>query len=236
MNTVNSDKIVTDEVVMVATAPFGIEQVQVRPIKTINFVAKLADSYMEKMITSSYYHMESDAGGMTSKELATRACDLAEAMWREFESRDWVLDVPVAIQHASAHGDSAGNVVVHVHDSDGDQHEVVFGVSSGPLEEQAETEPNKEPVEDEKYDDSVEGDDTDEGEDKDAPRDEEHVAPSSDVGVVERTGANVQEYIHQQERYYADQDAETLANIQSPPPERAPGASSALLDDQGMHP
>lgn len=30
----------------------------------------------------------------TAQELTARACDLAEAMWLEFEKRDWLADVP----------------------------------------------------------------------------------------------------------------------------------------------
>ena len=31
---------------------------------------------------------------MTPEEVATRACDIAEAMWTKFEARGWILDVP----------------------------------------------------------------------------------------------------------------------------------------------
>ena len=76
------------------------DQVCFFQLKATNAVASLAASLAERMALCAADLDGEDSAGrqkvklMTPAEIAVRACDIAAALWQQFEQRDWIMDLP----------------------------------------------------------------------------------------------------------------------------------------------
>jgi hypothetical protein len=72
------------------------QRVQVYETFVHQKVAKLAEMLLPAVLTSDALkqHMSDDEIKLSPRKVAVLACDIAQAMYNEFESREWLLRFP----------------------------------------------------------------------------------------------------------------------------------------------